>query len=129
MVSQYGAMTNPGPDDSGTKKRIVQNVISITLNEVEGDGDALRAIKNSLQSKEFRDYAKSELQGEDLNFDTGVSIWEIGDIVDISAKDGDFNIKQFTMKFDVNFNDIISSPVSKKILSVSGTIGNENFET
>lgn len=84
-------------------------VASISFIEVEGDGDALRSLRNHLQTKEFREYADGK----------GFSIWDWESIISVETFDGEFIVKQWRFTARFNFVDENIKTTTAKILSVS----------
>lgn len=84
-------------------------VASISFIEVEGDGDALRTLRNLLQTKEFREYADGK----------GFSVWDWESIISVETFDGEFIVKQWRFTARFNFVDENIKTTTAKILSVS----------
>lgn len=112
-VRQHGDMFIPGPVDEAAetpKYKSIMQVASVTLYEVEGEGEWLRDIRNRLQTDEFVEFAADRIEKEPGK-DNSISVWELGEIVDNSSQDGGYWIRQRTMSFDVQFLDHIEHNV------------------
>ena len=126
-VRQHGDRIIPGPATAADHKfKEIMKVLSVQFYEVEGDGEAIRAIQNALQSDDFDSFVESHKPANQYGLDTGFSVWEIGDIVDNTTQDGTFYIQQKTMTADFQFLDHVAH-VSPRIESVNGTINEEPF--
>ena len=126
-VRQVGDVNRPGPAEASDHKyKEFMKVLSVQFYEVEGDGEAMRAVQNALQSDEFDAFVESHKPTNQYGLDTGFSVWEIGDIVDTSMQDGTFFIRQKTMSADFQFYDHVAH-VSPRMMSVNGTINEEPF--
>jgi hypothetical protein len=84
-------------------------VASISFIEIEGDGDALRSLRNHLQTKEFREYADGK----------GFSVWDWESIISVETFDGEFIVKQWRFTARFNFVDENIKTTTAKILGVS----------
>lgn len=128
-VLQHGEMLIPSPiKETSTvskKNKSVMHVAQIQLYEVEGDGEALRRIKDLLQLDEFDEFVKSHTQSTPAQ-DNGFSVWNIGEIIDNSGLDGAYWVNQKILGFDVQFYDYLQHN-TQKIKSVKGKRNNENF--
>lgn len=120
----YGHRTNPGPAKEGeTKHEVAQYVATVSVHEVEGDGENLRSIRNGIESDAFDEFIQSRFASEDSE-DRAFSVWDVSDIQDLSSKDGDFWIRQSVFTFDVHFNDFFDHaalPMESVNLDLNGT--------
>lgn len=102
QVEQHGSEMQPSP---GTNKTFAfQQVATIAFTEVEGDGEALRMVRNLIQRKDFRDTA-----GTEANF----SVWDFTSILPVDTFDGEFIVRQWRFTMRVNFADEIIESVPK----------------
>lgn len=128
-VRQVGDVDRPGPAAAADNKyKAIMKVLTVQFYEVEGDGEAIRAVQNALQSDEFDSFVASHSPASEHGKDPGFSVWEIGDIIDNSMQDGTYFIQQKTMTADFNFVDYIGH-VSPRMMSVNGTINEEPFHS
>jgi len=81
-----------------------QQVATVSFTEVEGDGEALRIVRNLVQRKHFRDSAGVE---------AGFSVWDFGSIIPVDTFDGEFIVRQWRFTMRVNFADEITEDVPK----------------
>lgn len=127
-VRQHGDRIVPGPVSKADQHKFVAHQMVATINfyEVEGDGEALRAIHNALQSDDFDTYVMSQAPENENGLDTGFSLWELGDVVDNSFQDGSYFIQQKTMTADFQFIDFIWHD-APRMMSVSGHLNEEPF--
>ena len=124
-VRQVGERMNPGPVREGQRKsKAIMQVANVQFYGVEDDGEALRAIRNALQSDEFDAFVESKLDPREDGNDPGFSVWELGDIVDNGFQDGTFYSHQKTMMADFQFYDFVEH-TTRSIRSVDGVIGQD----
>lgn len=102
----------------------VMQVATVQFYGVEDDGEALRKIRNALQSDEFDAFVESKVGTRDDGEDAGFSVWELGDIVDNGFQDGTFYIQQKTMTVDFQFYDFIEH-TTPRMRSVDVSLNNE----
>lgn len=122
-VRQVGDRMIPGPVHGGRRKsKAYMKVATVQFYEVEGDGEAMRAIQNALQSDEFDAFVEANVEPREDGLDAGFSVWEIGDVVDNGFQDGTFFIQQKTMTADFQFFDF-EEHTTPRIESVDGLIG------
>ena len=122
-VRQVGDRMIPGPASAGNAKvKAFMKVALVQFYEVEGDGEAMRAIQNALQSDEFDAFVEANVEPREDGLDAGFSVWEIGDVVDNGFQDGTFFIQQKTMTADFQFFDY-EEHTTQRIESVNGLIG------
>ena len=123
-MRQDGSRTNPGPAKEGESKHdVVQNVATVSIHEVEGDGENLRAVRNGIDSDAFDEFVSNRFASDDSE-DRAFSVWDTGAIQDLSSKDGDFWIRQSVFTFDVHFNDFFDHaalPMESVNLDLNGT--------
>ena len=100
QVEQYGSEMQPPPGSN--VKFAFQQVATISFTEVEGDGEALRMVRNLIQRKDFRDTAGAE---------AGFSVWDFTSILPIDTFDGEFIVRQWRFTMRVNFADEIIDDV------------------
>lgn len=125
-VRQVGDRMIPGPVHGQQRKsKAFMQVANVQFYGVEDDGEALRAIRNALQSDEFDAFVSSKVTARADGNDPGFSVWEIGDIVDNGFQDGTFYIQQKTMVADFQFYDFIEH-TTPRIESVDVSLNNEN---
>ena len=101
-VEQHGSEMQPPPGDNATFA--FQQVATVSFTEVEGDGEALRMVRNLIQRKDFRDKAGAE---------AGFSVWDFGSIIPVDTFDGEFIVRQWRFTMRVNFADEITEDVPK----------------
>lgn len=101
-VEQYGSEMQPPPGNNA--KFAFQQVATISFTEVEGDGEALRMVRNLVQRKGFRDTAGKA---------AGFSVWNFGNIIPVETFDGEFVVRQWRFTMRVNFADEITENVPK----------------
>ena len=101
-VEQYGSEMQPPPGNNA--KFAFQQVATISFTEVEGDGEALRMVRNLVQRKGFRDAAGKT---------AGFSVWDFGNIIPVETFDGEFVVRQWRFTMRVNFADEITENVPK----------------
>lgn len=106
------------------KYKAVMQVANVQFYGVEDDGEALRSIRNALQSDEFDSFVATHVTPREDGDDAGFSVWEIGDIVDNGFQDGTFYIQQKTMVADFQFYDFIEH-TTPRIESVDVSLNNE----
>lgn len=97
-VEQDGSMMEPAPGDGAAFA--FQQVATVAMTEVEGDGENLRKARNLIQTREFRD-AMAE------NF----AVWELSQIIAVDTFDGELYVRQWRFTFTANFADEISTDV------------------
>jgi len=97
-VEQSGSMMEPPPGDGATFA--FQQVATVAMTEVEGDGENLRKVRNLMQTREFRDATAETL-----------AVWELAQIVAVDTFDGEFCVRQWRFTFTANFADEISTDV------------------
>lgn len=124
-VRPYGSLMKRGVKGKG-KANAMQYVATVQLYEVEGEGDALRRIRTSLETDDFATFVAARFPDTE-NGEARFSVWEVGEIQDNSSQDGIYFIKQKTMTFDVQFNDFIENK-TERIMSVNGEIENDPFK-
>lgn len=125
-VRQVGDRMIPGPVHGQQRKsKAVMQVANVQFYGVEDDGEALRSIRNALQSDEFDAFVSSNVTARADGNDPGFSVWEIGDIVNNGFQDGTFYIQQKTMVADFQFYDFIEH-TTPRIESVDVSLNNEN---
>lgn len=124
-ISQYGTTTKPPPSESNEHKRVAQYLVTVVIHEVSGNGDKLRKFRNDIASEEFLAFVRGKFNSSD-GLDKAFSVWDIGGIEEETINDSDFFIQQYVFSFRLMFNDFIDDN-KKKILSVSGTIGPDDF--
>ena len=119
------ATGNAATGDVPAKKyKAVMQVANVQFYGVEDDGEALRKIRNALQSDEFDAYVAAHVETRDDGDDAGFAVWEIGDIVDNGFQDGTFYIQQKTMVADFQFYDFIEH-TTPRMESVDVSLNNE----
>lgn len=106
------------------KYKAVMQVANVQFYGVEDDGEALRKIRNALQSYEFDSFVAAHVTPREDGDDAGFSVWEIGDIVDNGFQDGTFYIQQKTMVADFQFYDFIEH-TTPRMESVDLSLNNE----
>lgn len=106
------------------KHKAVMQVANVQFYGVEDDGEALRKIRNALQSDEFDSFVAAHVTPREDGDDAGFSVWEIGDIVDNGFQDGTFYIQQKTMVADFQFYDFIEH-TTPRMESVDLSLNNE----
>lgn len=79
-VEQSGSMMEPPPGDGATFA--FQQVATVAMTEVEGDGENLRKVRNLMQTREFRDATAETL-----------AVWELAQIVAVDTFDGEFCVR------------------------------------
>jgi hypothetical protein len=92
------------PPPGNGAKFVFQQVATVSFTEVEGDGEALRTVRNLIQRKDFRDKAGAE---------AGFSVWDFGSIIPVDTFDGEFIVRQWRFTMRVNFADEITEDVPK----------------
>lgn len=97
-VEQSGSMMEPPPGEGATFA--FQQVATVAMTEVEGDGENLRNARNIMQTREFRD-AMAE------NF----AVWELSQIIAVDTFDGEFVVRQWRFSFTANFADTFTADV------------------
>ena len=124
-VRQVGDRFIPGPvSGQESKSKAVMQVANVQFYGVEDDGEALRKIRNALQSDEFDSFVAAHVTPREDGDDAGFSVWEIGDIVDNGFQDGTFYIQQKTMVADFQFYDFIEH-TTPRMESVDLSLNNE----
>jgi hypothetical protein len=106
------------------KYKAVMQVANVQFYGVEDDGEALRKIRNALQSDEFDSFVAAHVTPREDGDDAGFSVWEIGDIVDNGFQDGTFYVQQKTMVADFQFYDFIEH-TTPRMESVDLSLNNE----
>lgn len=101
-VDQHGSEMKPAPGEGATFA--FQQVATVAFIEVEGDGEALRMVRNLVQRKDFRDTAGAE---------AGFSVWDITGIIPVDTFDGKFYVRQWRFTMTVNFADEFTEDVPK----------------
>lgn len=113
LVQQHGRGLEMAPTQ-GTKK--ILYVVTLHITEVEGDGEALRKVRNAIQGEEFKEWSIRE----------GLALWDVTDITEAPFQDGDFWINQKYFECRVNFQDDAGDEkIAAK--SVSGKINDDGF--
>lgn len=102
QVEQHGSEMQPPPGENETFA--FQQVATVAFIEVEGDGEALRMVRNLVQRKDFRDKAGAE---------AGFSVWDFSSIVPVDTFDGEFIVRQWRFTMRVNFADEFTEDVPK----------------
>lgn len=102
QVEQHGSEMQPPPGDSRTFA--FQQVATVAFTEVEGDGEALRMVRNLVQRKDFRDNAGTE---------GGFTVWDFTGIMPVDTFDGEFVVRQWRFTMRVNFADEIIEDVPR----------------
>lgn len=92
------------------------NAATISLTEVEGNGDIARMALQIMQSREFQLHAKN----------TGYTIWNVGSVFPLDTFDGKFFVRQWRGTIEANFVDEIARESKDIIMKVTGTIQSEN---
>ena len=124
-VRQVGDLFIPGPvSGQESKSKAVMHVANVQFYGVEDDGEALRKIRNALQSDEFDSFVAAHVTPREDGDDAGFSVWEIGDIVDNGFQDGTFYIQHKTMVADLQFYDFIEH-TTPRMESVDLSLKNE----
>ncbi len=96
-VEQDGSMLSPnGGGDYG-----FLSVATVSLTEVEGDGDHLRHALQRLQSPEFVRAAR----------DAGFAVWDFSGMTAIDTLDGEFVVRQWRATFRTHFNEATASGI------------------
>lgn len=98
-VEQYGSMAGPPPGDGAAFA--IQQVATVSLVEVEGDGDFLRMARNAIQARDFREAAAR----------AGFTVWDWTPIVPVDTFDGEFLVRQWRFTFTANFADTFTADV------------------
>lgn len=102
QVEQIGSEMQPPP---GTNAKFAfQQVATVAFIEVEGDGEALRMVRNLVQRKDFRDKAGAE---------AGFAVWDLSSIMPVDTFDGEFIVRQWRFTMRVNFADEFTEDVPK----------------
>ena len=101
-VEQHGSEMQPPPGSN--VKFAFQQVATVSFTEVEGDGEALRVVRNLVQRKDFRDSAGAS---------AGFAVWDFGSIIPVDTFDGEFIVRQWRFTMRVNFADEITEDVPK----------------
>lgn len=101
-VEQHGSEMQPPPGENA--KFAFQQVATVAFTEVEGDGDALRMVRNLVQRKDFRDKA-----GKEAEF----NVWDFTSIIPVDTFDGEFVVRQWRFTMRVNFADEIIEDVPR----------------
>lgn len=102
QVEQHGSEMQPPPGENETFA--FQQVATVAFIEVEGDGEALRMVRNLVQRKDFRDKAGAE---------AGFRVWDFSSIVPVDTFDGEFIVRQWRFTMRVNFADEFTEDVPK----------------
>ena len=101
-VEQHGSEMQPPPGENA--KFAFQQVATVAFTEVEGDGEALRMVRNLVQRKDFRDKA-----GKEAEF----TVWDFTSIMPVDTFDGEFVVRQWRFTMRVNFADEIIEDVPR----------------
>lgn len=101
-VEQHGSEMHPPPGENA--KFAFQQVATVAFTEVEGDGEALRMVRNLVQRKDFRDKA-----GKEAEF----TVWDFTSIMPVDTFDGEFVVRQWRFTMRVNFADEILEDVPR----------------
>lgn len=101
-VEQHGSEMQPPPGENRTFA--FQQVATVAFTEVEGDGEALRMVRNLVQRKDFRDKA-----GKEAEF----TVWDFTGIMPVDTFDGEFVVRQWRFTMRVNFADEIIEDVPR----------------
>lgn len=101
-VAQHGSEMQPPPGQNA--KFAFQQVATVSFTEVEGDGEALRMVRNLVQRKDFRDKA-----GKQAEF----TVWDFTSIMPVDTFDGEFVVRQWRFTMRVNFADEIIEDVPR----------------
>lgn len=101
-VEQHGSEMQPPPGEKA--KFAFQQVATVAFTEVEGDGEALRMVRNLVQRKDFRDKA-----GKEAEF----TVWDFTSIIPVDTFDGEFVVRQWRFTMRVNFADEIIEDVPR----------------
>lgn len=101
-VEQHGSEMQPPPGENA--KFAFQQVATVAFTEVEGDGEALRMVRNLVQRKDFRDNA-----GREAEF----TVWDFTSIMPVDTFDGEFVVRQWRFTMRVNFADEIIEDVPR----------------
>lgn len=101
-VEQHGSEMQPPPGDNATFA--FQQVATVAFTEVEGNGEALRMVRNLVQRKDFRDSAGAS---------AGFAVWDFGSIIPVDTFDGEFIVRQWRFTMRVNFADEFTEDVPK----------------
>jgi hypothetical protein len=102
QVEQSGSEMQPPPGVNA--KFAFQQVATVAFIEVEGDGEALRMVRNLVQRKEFRDTAGAE---------AGFTVWDFSSIMPVDTFDGEYLVRQWRFTMRVNFADEFTEDVPK----------------
>lgn len=102
QVEQHGSEMQPPPGENRTFA--FQQVATVAFTEVEGDGEALRMVRNLVQRKDFRDKA-----GKEAEF----TVWDFTSIMPVDTFDGEFVVRQWRFTMRVNFADEIIEDVPR----------------
>lgn len=100
QVEQHGSEMQPAPGENA--KSAFQQVATVTFVEVEGNGEALRMVRNLVQRKDFRDKAGVE---------AGFTVWDFTSILPVDTYDGEFIVRQWRFSMRVNFADEFTEDV------------------
>ena len=101
-VEQHGSEMQPPPGENA--KFAFQQVATVAFTEVEGDGEALRMVRNLVQRKDFRDKAGMEAE---------FTVWDFTSIMPVDTFDGEFVVRQWRFTMRVNFADEIIEDVPR----------------
>lgn len=101
-VEQHGSEMQPPPGEIA--KFAYQQVATVAFIEVEGDGEALRMVRNLVQRKDFRDKA-----GKAAEF----NVWDLTSIIPVDTFDGEYVVRQWRFTMRVNFADEIIEDVPR----------------
>lgn len=118
-VEQHGrALVAPANEigDEGGEKFLY--VVTLHITEVEGDGSALRAFRNHIQTEKFN--AEAE--------EVGITLWDVTGITQADMQDGDIWVRQSYFEVRVNFQDDLPSE-KESAKGASGTVADVEFET
>lgn len=102
QVEQHGSEMQPPPGENA--KFAFQQLATVAFIEVEGDGEALRMVRNLVQRKEFRDTAGAE---------AGFSVWDFSSIMPVDTFDGEYLVRQWRFTMRVNFADEFTEDVPR----------------
>ena len=101
-VEQHGSEMQPPPVEKA--KFAFQQLATVAFTEVEGDGEALRMVRNLVQRKDFIDKAGKE---------AGFTVWDFSSIIPVDTFDGEFVVRQWRFTMRVNFADEIIEDVPR----------------
>lgn len=113
-VEQYGSMIHPLAGEN-VERRWAQ-VATIQFTEIEGDGDNLRIVRNSLETAEFISAMRK----------AGFTFWDYSEISQNDTWDGEFIVRQQVFTVRVNFVDVetINQPKIETVEPITYNITN-----